>query len=459
MRNLCTGYIAAKLAALFLLVAPSSSVANDSLFPRPVSLQPAISFWTRVYTEVHSQEGFIHDSRQLQKVYQILRFKRYHSPRDQDEIIEQQLQRYRTALLALAEGKREHLDEVEQKLLTVWGEDATPAMLVEAAANVRFQRGQSDRLRDGIVIAGAWESDIRKTLRDYDLPIELEALPHVESSYNHLVRSSAGAAGIWQFTRFTGKHYLRVDHVVDERLDPHKSTVAAARLLQRYHDVTKSWPLAITAYNHGLSGVRRAVRQIGSEDIGRIVREYNGSRFGFASRNFYAAFLAALDVSRDAERYFGVLERQDPDSYWIVKLPVYLPLGALTEQLELDPSVMRTLNPALQRSVWRGKKYLPKDYHLRLPSSVDSTDVTMVLNHIVLADGREDQVPDILYRVERGDTLSQIAERFNTDVRELMALNNLQSKDMIRIGQSLRLIESVGKAAEFASVRLVSRED
>jgi membrane-bound lytic murein transglycosylase D len=205
--------------------------------------------------------------------------------------------------------------------------------------------------------------------------------------------------------------------------------------------------------------VRRAVRQIGSEDIGRIVREYNGSRFGFASRNFYAAFLAALDVSRDAERYFGVLERQDPDSYWIVKLPVYLPLGALTEQLELDPSVMRTLNPALQRSVWRGKKYLPKDYHLRLPSSVDSTDVTMVLNHIVLADGREDQVPDILYRVERGDTLSQIAERFNTDVRELMALNNLQSKDMIRIGQSLRLIESVGKAAEFASVRLVSRED
>jgi membrane-bound lytic murein transglycosylase D len=460
MRNLSTGYIAANLAALALFVAPLGVGAEEALFPRPVSLQPAINFWTRVYTQVHSQEGFIHDSRDLGKIYRILRFKLYHSPSDQDRIIEQHLQRYRLALLSLAEGEREDLKELEQELLAIWGDDATPAMLVEAAANLRFQRGQSDRLREGIVISGAWESDIRKTLEDYDLPSELEALPHVDSSSNHLVRSSAGAAGIWQFTRFTGKHYLRVDHVVDERLDPHKSTEAAARLLRRYHDVLKSWPLTITAYNHGLSGVRRAVRETGSEDIGRIVHEYNGSRFGFASRNFYAAFLAALDVSRDSLRYFGVLERQDPDSYWIVKMPVYLPLTALTEPLELDVAVMRALNPALQRSVWKGKKYVPKDYHLRLPTSVDNAGITRVLNDIALADGREDQVPDIMYKVKRGDTLSEIAERFNTNVSELMALNNLRSSNRIRIGQSLRLIDTTAeKAAEFASVRLVSRED
>jgi len=288
----------------------------------------------------------------------------------------------------------------------------------------------------------------------------LVVLLHVESSYNPLVRSSVGAAGIWQFTRFTGKHYLRVDHVVDERFDPHKSTQAAARLLQRYHAVLKSWPLAITAYNHGLSGVRRAVRETATDDIGEIVRQYKGSRFGFASRNFYVAFLAAADISRNPEPYFGVLERDHPDSHWIVKLPVYLPLSALTEQLDLDADVMRALNPALQRSVWKGKKYVPKDYHLRLPPSVDNEGVTTVFNQIAIADGRTDQVPDIVYRVQRGDTLSEIAQRFNTNVRELMAINNLQSKNRIRSGQSLRLLNaSAAKAVEFASVRLVTIDD
>jgi membrane-bound lytic murein transglycosylase D len=460
MRKLCSSCIAATFTALFVLLGPSLQAAEDELFPRPDSLQPAIAFWTRVYSEVDSQAGFIHDSRQLNRVYQTLRFKRYHSPSQQDQIIEKMLRRYQTALLALSKGKREELDDVEQKLLTLWGDDATPAMLKEAAANVRFQRGQSDRLRNGIISSGAWENHIDQTLREYGLPTELLALPHVESSYNPLVRSSAGAAGIWQFTRFTGKHYLRVDHVVDERFDPHKSTQAAARFLHRYHTVLNSWPLAITAYNHGLSGVRRAVRETGSDDIGEIIQHYRGSRFGFASRNFYAAFLAVVDITGDSESHFGILQRDHPDSFWIVKLPVYLPLSAVTEQLDLDTGVLRALNPALQRSVWKGKKYVPKDYHLRLPQSVDNKGVTTVIKQIAMADGRTDQIPDIIYKVQRGDTLSEIAQRFKTNVRELMALNNLQSKNHIRSGQSLRLLnESAAKAVEFASVHLVAIDD
>jgi len=460
MRKLCSSCIAATFTALFVLSGLSAEAAEDELFPRPDSLQPAIAFWTRVYSEVDSQAGFIHDSRQLDRVYQTLRFKRYHSPSQQDQIIDKTLQRYQTALLALAKGKREDLDDVEQKLFTLWGDDATPAMLAEAAANVRFQRGQSDRLRDGIISSGAWESYINQTLRDHGLPSELLALPHVESSYNPLVRSSAGAAGIWQFTRFTGKHYLRVDHVVDERFDPYKSTQAAARLLQRYHTVLKSWPLTITAYNHGLSGVRRALRETGTGDIGEIVRQYKGSRFGFASRNFYAAFLAAVDITGNSESYFGILERNHADGYWIVKLPVYLPLSAFTEQLELDAGVIRALNPSLQRSVWKGKKYVPKDYHLRLPPSVDNEDVTTVFKQIAVADGRTEQIPDIVYKVQRGDTLSGIAQRYKTNVRELMALNNLKSKNHIRSGQSLRLLNaSAEKSVEFASVRLVAIDD
>ena len=159
--------------------------------------------------------------------------------------------------------------------------------------------------------------EIKQIFREHGLPVDLAYLPHVESSFNPDAYSKFGAAGIWQFTRSTGRRFMKVGYVLDERRDPIRATYAAAQLLKENYAKLGSWPLAITAYNHGLSGVRRAVRETGSDDIGEIVRQYKGSRFGFASRNFYAAFLAAADVSRDSERYFGVLERNHPDGYWI----------------------------------------------------------------------------------------------------------------------------------------------
>ena len=85
------------------------------------------------------------------------------------------------------------------------------------------------------------------------VPIEIAALPHVESSYNPDARSHVGASGIWQFTRSTGRRFMRVDHVVDERNDPFAATRAAGRLMAYNYSITGNWPMAITAYNHGLA--------------------------------------------------------------------------------------------------------------------------------------------------------------------------------------------------------------
>ena len=441
------------LAALVALLAASVADAAEDLLPRPVSLQPAIAFWTRVYTEVDSVAGYVHDSRNPGIVYETLHFNWYDSPQIQEKIIDQATRRYQSALLALATGKRADLGDDEQKVLALWGENATSKSLLASAENVRFQRGQADRFRDGIIRAGAWENHIQETLTRLGLPTALAALPHVESSYHPLVRSQAGAAGLWQFTRFTGEHYLRVDHVVDERLDPLKSTAAAARLLQKNYSVTKSWPMAITAYNHGLSGVRRAVRQTGSRDIGDIVREYSGPRFGFASRNYYAAFLAAVDVASNSEQYFGTFKRHSPDGYQLVEVPAYLPASELAQQLEVDADVLKMLNPALQSPVWDGSKYVPKGYLLRLPVATGNGNASALLKHIAIAEGHEKQVPDLFYKVRRGDTLSGIALRYNISVRDLMDLNALRSKHRIRAGQSLMLPgASAPEAASFASL-------
>jgi len=134
-------------------------------------------------------------------------------------------------------------------------------------------------------------------LRQHKVPEELVALPLIESSFDNRARSHAKAAGLWQFLRSTARRFgLSVRGKQDERYDPVRSTAAAARMLKHHHEELGSWPLAITAYNHGLGGIKRAVQTLGTQDIGRIVAEYQGRRFGFASRNFYAEFLAAMEL-------------------------------------------------------------------------------------------------------------------------------------------------------------------
>ena len=104
--------------------------------------------------------------------------------------------------------------------------------------------------------------EIKRLFRAYNLPEELAYLPHVESSFNFKAYSKYGAAGIWQFTRETGKRYLTIDHTRDERLDPILAAHAAAKYLKNSYDALNNWPLALTSYNYGLSGMLRAVERV-----------------------------------------------------------------------------------------------------------------------------------------------------------------------------------------------------
>jgi membrane-bound lytic murein transglycosylase D len=105
--------------------------------------------------------------------------------------------------------------------------------------------------------------------------------------------------------RPTARLFMRVDYLVDERLDPYTASEGAARLLRGNYERLGSWPLAITAYNHGPGGMAKAVRILGTRDIGTIVARHRSPSFGFASRNFYAEFMAARRIDRDPARYFG----------------------------------------------------------------------------------------------------------------------------------------------------------
>ena len=354
--------------ALLLLLFPLLASAALAAIPEPVELEPDVRFWMKVYSEISTNEGFIHDQWNLGVIYQTLRFTPELPPRVREQRVAEARERYQAILRRLGAGAAPQ-DAEEQRVRELWAAvDGT--RLTMAAEDVRFQLGQSDRFRAGLQRAGAWEHHIAQTLAAAGLPAEIAALPHVESSFQPTAMSKAGAAGLWQFIRSTGRRYLRIDRGVDERLDPYRSTEAAAQLLAYNYRVLGTWPLAITAYNHGAAGMRRARDQVGSDDIVQIVRHFRSPSFGFASRNYYCSFLAALRLDREPDKYFGALRRDTSTASQELPLAVPVRADALAQAIDVDNETLRALNPALRAAVWNLQQPVPRGYRLRLPAVV-----------------------------------------------------------------------------------------
>ena len=442
------------LAALMVLL--TTPAVASGLLPSPAGLQTEITFWKRIFAEVPSTEALVHDSRYLGVVYEVAQIPPGTSPSGRRRIADQVRGKYRKLLNELAQSSRSNLNREQQRVLAMWSANVSSDDLQQAARRIRFQQGLADRFHDGMVRSGAWKPHIVANLQASGVPTELVALPHVESSFNPEARSHVGASGLWQFTRSTGQRFMQIDHVVDERRDPFLSSEAAAKLLAYNYSILESWPLAITAYNHGVAGMRRAVKKLGTNDIEDIIRNYDGRTFGFASRNFYVAFLAALEIDQNAERYFGPLSLDAPGKDILVKTPDYIAATTLQIAFRLTASELRSYNPALMPSVWDGTKYIPKGFRLRLPEYAVSTGATRVFAAIPDNKRFNGQTPDLYHKVRRGESLSVIAARYDTSIQELVSLNGLRSRHRIRSGQTLRLPytgQTIGAGVETYVVR------
>lgn len=432
----------AALAAV--LPATPAAAAQTNHFVRPAELEPDIAFWRRIYTEVTTEGGVLHDPEDLSIVYEVLKLPSDLAPKQRSKRIDEAKKKYQRILERLASGA-EDLDEEEQRVQALWPKGTRRARLEQASEEVRFQLGQADRFREGVVRSGAWRDHIADTFEKLGLPRDLAALPHVESSFNTYAYSKVGAAGMWQFMRSTGRRFLRIDAVVDERLDPYRSTEAAARFLEQNYIVLGSWPLALTAYNHGPGGMRRAQEQLGTSDIAVIVRKYNSRSFGFASRNFYVAFLAAQEIDANPEKFFPGIRRNPVDASRVLVMPNFVPASRIASALDVDREELRRLNPSLLNSVWKGGRHIPRGYEFRVPSHIDLTAVLAKLN----ASGEriDAQVADAQHRVESGETLSVIATRYGVALTQLAELNGLNRPYRLRAGQVLTLPDKGGRPA------------
>ncbi len=284
---------------------------NQVPFPRPAVLEPSIQFWVGAFTAYSARDFIVVDRDDVRGIYQVLHLPGSGPPaRGEVQWVDAYLKnKYRDILLRLASG-RAPVGSEERRVAAMF-EGKAPWAYARAADNLRVQEGLRERFREGLLRSRYYRPTMEKIFREFGLPVELVTLVQVESGFHPGARSGAGAVGLWQFTRSTGRRFMRVTRWRDDRLDPVRSTEAAARFLRYNHDLLGSWPFAITAYNYGLAGTSRAA-ELSGHDFAKMLESYNGPRFGFAVKNYYAEFLAAIEVHRNETKYFPGIQYEAP---------------------------------------------------------------------------------------------------------------------------------------------------
>lgn len=437
---------------LFLLFSIPSNVYtneknanNKALFPEPEALKPNVEFWKMVYGVYPSHKVIIHDNVKMDIIYEIVDFKALFSnpkkvsSRTRWKQIEKIKDNYRNILKSAAKKitRKAALSNAEKELLKKFRSNVSAGELRQAAKRIRGQLGLRDRFLEGIKRSGMYSTRIREIFMQYNLPLELTYLPHVESEFNYKAYSKVGAAGLWQFTRGTGRLFMKINYDIDERFDPTTATLSAAKLLKNNYKMLKSWPLALTAYNHGPNGMRRAKRKFG-DDIATIVQKYKSRTFGFASRNFYAEFLAAKHVASNYKEYFGDVKFHSPARFSSFKTRKYYSVKAILKAFNLTAAEFKNYNPALRRPVIRGQRRIPKNYSIRIPDKPNVDEKKLWAS--IAPDAKfNDQVFTDWYKVRRGDNLSVIARRVGTSVARLAGYNDLNNKHQIYVGQVLKV--------------------
>lgn len=294
----------------------------------------------------------------------------------------------------------------------------------------RFTRERRQVVDKWFGRAGRYLEMIRDTLRDHGLPEDLAFVAMIESGFNPVAVSRAGAKGMWQFMAATARRYgLRVDQWVDERLDPEKSTLAAAAYLRDLYAQFGSWSLAQAAYNAGEMTVVRAIRAVGSKDFWTLAKS---SSLKQETKEFVPQIHAATVIGQDPSRY-GFDVRGTPVDVEFVSVPASTPLTAIAKASGVSMDALRTLNPVLVKGVTPPGGV----YRLRVPAGTSDTIQAS------LAPGRPLGAPSRVpvrvdaYPVRPGDTLSRISKRHGVSVADLVRWNNLSPDAVIRPGDRL----------------------
>ena len=409
------------LFVLGMAALPSLAQLPPDLFP-VAGIEDRIEFWEKVFTQYGTDDLIIHDAQRVDLIYDVVNERERRSGVRRVEGLLNEVRSGISSPGTLSPDARVLYDRIQAD-----GVRMTAGDIAVLRGRIHVQRGIKERFEAGIVRSGRYREYFNEVFEEEGVPTVISLLPLIESSYENAARSFAGAVGIWQFMPATGRQFMTVRRGRDDRTNPAIATRAAARLLRSNYQRLRSWPLAISAYNHGTAGMARARAAHGS-DMATIIRYYNSRSFGYASKNFFASYVGAVNVYENYESYFGPLALDEPQDFTTPALRV---AGNSTIAPGSGPTYRVRGGDTLSE--------IAEDFGIgvgqlmsinRLPTDRIFAGETLLVG----LTGESGEVGE--YRVRRGDTLSQIAERFGMPLRELMALNGLRGS-RIYVGQLL----------------------
>jgi membrane-bound lytic murein transglycosylase D len=391
-----------------LVLVPVELLAQADPFTVPPGLEKQVEFWKRIFTQ-HSFTQLV-----------------FFDPQDMGTIYE---------VMEVGEDNRsnEFINGERSRIAATYG---------VSVERVYAQRGVREKTMAGLKRAGRHLNQMQQIFRERGLPVEISYLPMVESSFDINVRSYMGALGMWQFMPATGRNFsLRVDNAIDERRDPLESTRAAAAYLNQAYDMLGSWPLAITSYNYGPAGIARATAEMGSTNLVDLIRGYNNPYWGFAPKNFYAEFLAAVDIGKNLPRYFPELVLDAPVVLHEHELASRSSLDAVAAARGISKEHLLAWNPALTPQA----RFLPAGYRVKLPADASAEPIFEVAQYQEPQQpaarpsfrAKPPQAKVVRHQVMPGETLTTIALRYGASVQRILQANGLRQANFVRVGSTL----------------------
>lgn len=292
-----------------------------------------------------------------------------------------------------------------------------------------FQGRLRDYMTESLHRGSKYLPMIQTVFRAEGLPLDLAYIPIVESGFKTNALSRASAKGPWQFMRATAlEQGLRHDWFVDERSDPEKATIAAAKYLKvLYKLFDGDWHLVLAAYNGGLGRLQRAMKQSGKDDFWDLSAS---SRFlPRETREYVPLILAAIIVAKNPSQYGFEITPQDPLAYDKVVVSQAVDLRKIAEWTGQSIDDVQALNPELRR--WT-TPVSDAPYELKVPTGSAER----------VAERLASTAPTELaslnwYTVRKGESISLIARKLKVSRVELAEANRLRTNSRLQIGQQL----------------------
>lgn len=324
-------------------------------FEVPPALQAQVDFWIKIYTQYTTHQGVFHIAGDTEHILGQIDLT--------DVFLNQKWSPIRR------EKEAERIIERQRKRIAAENK-------IKNIKTVRLQMGLKDRMEKAVFQSGRYIPMMEEIFEKQNIPKELVRVVFVESSFNVEARSRVGASGLWQIMPILGKKFKYIENSYDKRDHPYYATLLAAKILKQNYNILKSWPLAVTSYNFGVGSMLKVQKKLSSKDAKEIFSSDNLKKhMGFASRNFYATFLAALHVESHANIYFGepmvVAKSYEVEN---VHLAQKIKVDAFIEKHSMTLEEFKSMNPHIKNKFLRTGQVLPKGTLVTVPANKIATE-------------------------------------------------------------------------------------